>query len=134
MAGRFLRKKWSEAKFIGRYLCQISFSIMIQVIGWLLRKILYNKPYPSSRKHNLNHTTQKMKFSTKDFFSKLFLHLLKKSLVENFIFLKKCHLLTLHTHKIVTDSLHFTKLICKCSERKNSWMSRFQKALLWIIY
>ena len=52
----------------------------------------------------MGRTTQKIKFSTKDFFSKsdqtstflgIWLHLLKKFLMENYIFCAVCTLLTL---------------------------------------
>ena len=59
-----------------------------------------NNEHKSLSWRHASHTAQKMKFSIKDFFSKcdqirsfllIWSHLLKKSLMENFIFLK-CHL------------------------------------------
>ena len=38
----------------------------------------------------LSFTVQKMKFSIKDFFFRFWSHLLKKSLMENFIFFVQC--------------------------------------------
>ena len=64
----------------------LSYCLMVQMNGQLFARVLKRK----------NVTAHKMKFSIKDFFSKcdqirnflrIWLHLLKKSLMENFIFL-----------------------------------------------
>ena len=59
-------------------------------------RVLVTQMSNSTNSNNKNYTAQKMKFSIKDFFSKcdqihkflrIWSHLLKKSLIENFIFL-----------------------------------------------
>ena len=68
----------------------------------------------TKRFQKVNHTAQKMKFSIKDFFSKcdqirrklpVWSHLLKKSLMGNFIF---CAVLI--THEIMTGDTEFLNI------------------------
>ena len=90
--------------------CSCTWNIMsrclIMILLWLLNTSWYPPWYQACQKQRSN-TTQKMKFSIKDFLSKrdqihrklrIWSHLRKKSVMENFIFVQ-CNLFRCYIHR-----------------------------------
>ena len=98
-----------DVPFLGRKTCLMFFKFVCKVSGWqatlpwnmtslrFSNHILRSSLSPWCLSPSKHFTAQKMKFSIKDFFSKwdqirsflrIWSHLLKKSLMENFIFMQ----------------------------------------------